>query len=123
MVYDGEWDAPQIAAWARLMDHPTVGFADSQHIRNFFQKEGTLVHLFITKESVEGDVGTFMDFLFHEVSIPVIEQKIMKRGTFSVVFSYAEENKDWLKNTALDNGHFPTAMIVDFVRTLLECDA
>ena len=118
MVYDGEWDAPKIAAWARLMDHPSVGFADSQTVRNFFRKEGTLVHLFITKESIEEDVGTFQDFLFHEVAIPVIEQKIMERGTFSVIFSFAEENKSWLKNTALDNGHFPVAMIIDFVGTV-----
>lgn len=121
-MYDGEWDAHKIAAWGRLMDHPSTGFADSQTVSNFFRKEGTLVHLFITKESMEGDVDTFQDFLFYEVALPVINQKIMERGTFTVIFSFAEENKSWLKNTALDNGHFPSALIIDFVGAALGCD-
>ena len=97
------------------MNHPSVGFADSQRLSTFFQKEGTLVHLFVTKESVGGDWNTFQEFVFHEIALPVIDQTIMPRGSFTVVFSDAEENKAWLKGTALDNGHFPVAMIIDFV--------
>ena len=97
------------------MEHPSVGFVDSQRLKNYFQKEGTLVHLFVTKESVDNDWNTFQEFVFHEIALPVIDQKIMARGSFTVVFSDGEENKMWLKDTALDNGHFPAAMIIDFV--------
>ena len=69
------------------MNHPSVGFADSQRLKNYFQKEGTLVHLFVTKESVDNDWNTFQEFVFHEIALPVIDQKIMARGSFTVVFS------------------------------------
>ena len=38
----------------------------------------------------------------------------MKRGTFSIVISDGEENKQWLKGTDLQE--MPSAMLIDFVR-------
>ena len=114
-VYDGPWDANAIEKWVRVREHPSVGFADSQHIRNFFRKEGIMVHLFVTKESVEGNWNAFQDFLFQEVAVPLFERNIVKRGTFSLVFSDGEENKKWLEGTSFENGSFPVAMLIDFV--------
>lgn len=96
------------------MNYQTVGIANSQTIRNFFHKEGIMVHLFITKEIANNDFNTFQDYIFNEVAIPVIEQKIMKRGTFSIILSDGEENKQWLKGTDLQE--MPSAMLIDFVR-------
>lgn len=101
------------------MDFQTVGFADYQNVRNFFRKDGIMVHLFVTKEMVDNDWNLFHDYIFHEVAIPVIEQRIMKRGTFSIIFSDGEENKKWLKGTSLENLPLPSAMLIDFVSSFI----
>ena len=74
-----------------------------------------MVHLFISKEMADGNWGLYQDYLFHEVAIPVIDQSIMKRGTFSIVVSDGEENSTWLKGTDLENMELPCAMLIDFV--------
>lgn len=114
-VYTGEWKAEKIIEWAKLLSYQTVGYADSQNIRDFFHHEGVMVHLFVTKEIANNDWFQFQDYLFSEIAIPVIEQKIMKRGTFSIVVSDGEENKKWIEGTDLEKQLFPSAMIVDFV--------
>lgn len=118
-IYTGEWKADKIIEWATLMDFQTVGFADYQNVRNFFRKDGIMVHLFVTKEMVDNDWNLFHDYIFHEVAIPVIEQRIMKRGTFSIIFSDGEENKKWLKGTSLENLPLPSAMLIDFVSSFI----
>ena len=114
-VYDGPWEAKKIEEWARLMEHPTVGFVDSQRLRNYFRKTGILVHLFIDPESINNDWNNFQDFIFHEVSLPVVENKIMKRKDFTIVFCDGKENTAWMKNSGLDPDVLPSALLIDFV--------
>lgn len=97
------------------MEHPTVGFVDSQRLRNYFRKTGILVHLFIDPESINNDWNNFQDFIFHEVSLPVVENKIMKRKDFTIVFCDGKENTAWMKNSGLDPDVLPSALLIDFV--------
>lgn len=114
-VYEGPWEAKKIEEWARQMEHPTVGFVDSQRLKNYFRKTGILVHLFIDPDSINRDWNTFQDFIFHEVSLPVIDNKIMKRTDFTIVFCDGKENAVWLKSTGLDPKVLPSALLIDFV--------
>ena len=98
-----------------MLNHQTVGFVDSQTIRNFNRGEGVVVHVFVTKEIENNDQHAFHDFLFNEVALPVIEQKIMKRGEFSIIFSDGEENKKWVEGTDLEKEGDLCAMLIDMV--------
>lgn len=114
-MYEGEWKAEKIVEWALLLNHQTVGYVTDQTIGTFGRDEGVLVHVFVTEELVNNDVNAFHDFLFNEVAIPVMEQKIMKRGTFSIIFSDGEKNDEWVRGTDLEKQGYPCVMLIDMV--------
>ena len=114
-VYEGPWEAAKIEEWARLMEHPTVGFVNSQTISQYFRKKGVLVHLFIDPESIDNDWNAFQDYIFHEVSLPVINGKIMNRMDFTIIFCDGKENANWLKSSNMNPEVLPAAMLIDFV--------
>ena len=114
-MYSGEWKADAIIAWANLLNHQIVGHVDGQTIRNFNRKEGVIVHVLVSEEIEKNDRHAFHDFLFNEVALPVIEQKIMKRGDFSIIFSDGEENKKWVEGTDLAKEGNLCAMLIDMV--------
>ncbi|CBK19681.2 uncharacterized protein [Blastocystis hominis] len=113
-VYEGPWDAKAIEEWARIREHPSVGFADEQHLMQYHRKEGILVHMLVDKESVGGDWNAFQDFVFQEMAVPIFSNGIMKRGTFTIIFSDGEENKKWLKTMAPRGDSLPVALLIDF---------
>lgn len=114
-MYDGAWDAKAIEAWARIRERPAVGFADDQHLRGFYRKDGILVHMLVDKESVGGDWNAFQDFVFQEMAVPIFSNGIMERGTFTIIFSDGVENKKWLKQMSPRGDQLPVALLVDFV--------
>ena len=114
-MYEGPWEAAKIEEWARLLEHPTVGFVNSQTINQYFRKKGVLVHLFIDPESIDNDWNAFQDYIFHEVSLPVINGKIMNRMDFTIIFCDGKENANWLKSSNLNPKMLPAAMLIDFV--------
>ena len=114
-VYDGAWKAEEIEKWTRERERPLVGFADEQHLRNFYRKDGVLVHLMIDKQWIEGDWNAFQDFVFEEMARPIIENRIMKRGTFTIIFSDGVENKNWAKGMSPRGDSLPLALLIDLV--------
>lgn len=115
-VYEGPWEAAKIEEWARLLEHPTVGFVNSQTIGQYFRKKGVMVHLFVDPESIENDWNAFQDYIFQEVSLPVVNGKIMKRTDFTIVFCDGKENARWLKSSNMDPKVLPAVLLIDFVR-------
>lgn len=114
-MYEGPWEAKAIEEWARIREHPSVGFADEQHLAQYNRKEGILVHMLVDKESVGGNWNAFQDFVFQEMAVPIFSNGIMKRGTFTIIFSDGEENKNWLKRMAPRGDPLPVALLIDFV--------
>lgn len=114
-VYDGPWDAKAIEEWARIRERPSVGFADDQHLREYYRKDGILVHMMVDKEAVGGDWNAFQDFVFQEIATPIFTNGIMKRGTFTIIFSDGVENKKWLKRMTPRGDELPVALLIDFV--------
>ena len=114
-MYDGPWDAKAIEEWARIRERPSVGFADDQHLREYYRKDGILVHMMVDKEAVGGDWNAFQDFVFQEMATPIFTNGIMKRGTFTIIFSDGVENKKWLKRMTPRGDELPVALLIDFV--------
>lgn len=114
-VFAGKWEASAIVAWTRELLHPTVGFADSQRIGNYFRRNGVLVHLFVDPDTVNGNWGAFQEYVFHEMVLPVVETKVMKREDLTIIFCDGKENAKWMSSAGLDPKRLPAAMLIDFV--------
>ena len=114
-MYDGPWDAKAIEEWARIRERPSVGFADDQHLREYYRKDGILVHMMVDKEAVGGDWNAFQDFVFQEMATPIFTNGIMKRGTFTIIFSDGVQNTQWLKRMTPRGDELPVALLIDFV--------
>ena len=66
-------------------------------------------------QSKGGNWNAFQDFVFQEMAVPIFSNGIMKRGTFTIIFSDGEENKSWLKRMAPRGDSLPVALLIDFV--------
>lgn len=68
-IYDGEWKAEAIVAWAQLYSQRTIGRADSETIKNYFKGSGIMVQLFVNGSYVNENWYEFQDYLFERVWI------------------------------------------------------
>ena len=50
-----------------------------------------------------------------QVAVPIIENKIMKRNTFSIVCSDGDRYKHWIRNAGLEDTTLPAYFVIDFV--------
>lgn len=50
-----------------------------------------------------------------QVAVPIIENKIMKRNTFSIVCSDGDRYKHWIRNAGLEDTTLPAYFLIDFV--------
>lgn len=121
-VFAGKWEAAAIVAWSRELLHPTVGFVDAQRISQYFRRNGVLVHLFVDPATVEGNWGAFQEYVFHEMVMPVVETKVVKREDLTIIFCDGKENAKWMSSAGLDPKQLPAAMLIDFVGEGGRCD-
>ena len=66
-IYEGEWKAEAIVAWAQLYSQRTIGRADSETIKNYFKGSGIMVQLFVNGSYVNENWYEFQDYLFERV--------------------------------------------------------
>ena len=121
-VFAGKWEAAAIVAWSRELLHPTVGFVDAQRISQYFRRTGVLVHLFVDPATVEGNWGAFQEYVFHEMVMPVVETKVVKREDLTIIFCDGKENAKWMSSAGMDPKQLPAAMLIDFVGEGGRCD-
>lgn len=121
-VFAGKWEAAAIVAWSRELLHPTVGFVDAQRISQYFRRNGILVHLFVDPATVEGNWGAFQEYVFHEMVMPVVETKVVKREDLTIIFCDGKENAKWMSSAGMDPKQLPAAMLIDFVGEGGRCD-
>ncbi len=75
-----------------------------------------MVQLFVNETYVYDNWIDFQDYLFEHVAVPLIENKVYKRNTFSIVVSDGVKYKHWMTNAGLKSVDLPAFFLIDFVR-------
>ena len=117
-IYEGEWKSEAIVAWAQEYSQKTIGRANADTIKNYFKGSGIMVQLFVNESYVRQDWYDFQDYLFERVAKPIIENKVMKRNTFSIVASDGVKYAHWMTNAGLQNTELPAFFLIDFASGL-----
>ena len=68
-IFEGEWTAENIIAWAQLYSQKTIGRADVDTIKNYFRSDGVMVQLFVNATYVGPEWMPFQDYLFERVDL------------------------------------------------------
>lgn len=50
-----------------------------------------------------------------QVAVPIFENKVMKRNTFSIICSDGDRYKQWITNAGLKDTTLPVYFLIDFV--------
>lgn len=84
-----------------------------------------MVQLFVNETYVGPEWIPFQDYLFErvcliclsnvQVAMPIINNKIMKRNTFSIVCTDGNKYQHWIKNAGLKDTTLPAYFLIDFV--------
>ena len=74
-----------------------------------------MVQLFVNETYVMKEWYDFQDYLWERVAIPVIQNKVMKRNTFSIVASDGVKYAHWIRNAGLETDSLPACFLIDFV--------
>ena len=114
-IYDGEWTKEAIIEWAQTYSQKTIGRADVDTIKNYFRGDGIMVQLFVNETYVMREWYDFQDYLWERVAEPLINNKVMKRNTFSIVVSDGDKYAHWIKNAGLEDDSLPACFLIDFV--------
>lgn len=113
-IYDGEWKAEAIVAWAQMYSQRTIGRADSETIKNYFKGSGIMVQLFVNGSYVNENWYEFQDYLFERVAQPIMENKVRERNTFSIIASDGVEYAHWMTNAGMESTELPGFFLIDF---------
>ncbi len=114
-VFEGEWTKEAIIEWAQTYSQKTIGRADADTIKNYFRGDGIMVQLFVNETYVMKEWYDFQDYLWERVAMPVIQNKVMKRNTFSIVASDGVKYAHWIRNAGLETDSLPACFLIDFV--------
>ena len=130
--YEGEWTAEAIIEWAQIYSQKTIGRADKETIKNYFKGEGVMVQLFVNATYVGPEWIPFQDYLFErvvakepcdlQVAMPIINNNVMKRNTFSIVASDGVKYEHWIRNAGLTDVTLPAYFLIDFVGVIAMVD-
>ena len=74
-----------------------------------------MVQLFVNETYVSRKWYEFQDYLWERVAEPLIENKVYKRNTFSIVVSDGVKYAHWMKNAGLKSVDLPAFFLIDFV--------
>lgn len=74
-----------------------------------------MVQLFVNETYVKENWYEFQDYLFERVAVPIMQNKVMKRNTFSIVASDGVKYEHWMKNAGLEDTSIPGCFLIDFV--------
>ena len=74
-----------------------------------------MVQLFVNETYVGLEWMAFQDYLWEQVAQPLIENKVYKRNTFSIVVSDGVKYAHWMKNAGLKSVDLPAFFLIDFV--------
>lgn len=74
-----------------------------------------MVQLFVNETFVGPEWMDFQDYLWQHVAEPLIESKVYKRNTFSIVASDGVKYAHWMKNAGLKSMDLPAFFLIDFV--------
>lgn len=99
----------------RHISQKTIGRADADTIKNYFRGDGIMVQLFVNETYVMKEWYDFQDYLWERVAMPVIQNKVMKRNTFSIVASDGVKYAHWIRNAGLETDSLPACFLIDFV--------
>ena len=91
-----------------------------------------MVQLFVNGSYVNENWYEFQDYLFErvrggdavrlQVAMPIMENKVRERNTFSIIASDGVEYAHWMRNAGMQSTELPGFFLIDFVVVWLGID-